>query len=87
MSVKYKSTRGKQVGLSFEEVVLGGLATDKGLFIPETVPTFTLDEIEKVHRKLCSLSALNILFKIFSFICRCEACPIMHWHIKLSQNL
>ena len=46
--IRYKSTRGKQSGLSFEEVVLGGLATDKGLYIPEAIPTFTKDRIEKV---------------------------------------
>ena len=48
MSVKYKSTRGKQSGLSFEEVVLGGLATDKGLYIPETIPQMSMEEILKV---------------------------------------
>lgn len=49
MSVRYKSTRGvRGESLSFEEVVLGGLAGDKGLFVPETIPTFTLDEINKV---------------------------------------
>ncbi|KAJ1385199.1 threonine synthase N terminus-domain-containing protein [Ochromonadaceae sp. CCMP2298] len=48
MPIKYKSTRGKQHGLSFEEVVLAGLATDKGLYIPETIPNFSKAEIEKV---------------------------------------
>ncbi|KAF8428761.1 threonine synthase-like protein [Tirmania nivea] len=35
---KYLSTRGGSYGLSFEEVVLKGLATDGGLFIPESIP-------------------------------------------------
>jgi threonine synthase len=48
MSIKYTSTRGQQRGLSFEEVVLGGLATDKGLFVPESIPKFAIDEIIKV---------------------------------------
>ncbi len=48
MSIKYKSTRGQQNGLSFEEVVLGGLATDKGLFVPETIPKMSLEEIMQV---------------------------------------
>ena len=47
-TIKYRSTRGKEAGLSFEEVVLGGLATDKGLYVPETIPTISLSEIEKV---------------------------------------
>jgi threonine synthase len=49
MSVLYKSTRGKQRGLTFEQVVLGGLATDKGLYIPETIPQLALNEIEEVQ--------------------------------------
>lgn len=48
MTIKYRSTRGKQNGLRFEEVILGGLATDRGLFVPESIPTFTAEEIEKV---------------------------------------
>lgn len=49
MSVRYKSTRGGQRDISFEDVVLGGLGTDKGLFVPETIPTFTRKEIEQVY--------------------------------------
>lgn len=48
MTIRYRSTRGKQNGLRFEEVVLGGLATDRGLFVPEKIPTMTMEEIEKV---------------------------------------
>ena len=48
MSITYKSTRGGQSALSFEQVVLGGLANDKGLFIPEQVPLFTPEQIENV---------------------------------------
>ena len=48
MSIRYKTTRGQQKNLSFEEVVLLGLGNDKGLFIPERIPTISLVEIEKV---------------------------------------
>lgn len=48
MSIKYKSTRGQQSGLSFEEVVLGGLATDNGLFVPESIPKISIADIDKV---------------------------------------
>lgn len=48
MVITYRSTRGKQAGLRFEQVVLGGLATDKGLYIPESIPDISLEEIEKV---------------------------------------
>jgi threonine synthase len=43
--VKYISTRGQAPALSFEEVVLTGLAPDGGLYVPETLPTFTKEEI------------------------------------------
>jgi len=50
MKILYKSTRGQQSGLSFEEVVLGGLATDKGLYVPETIPNFSMEKIEEVSK-------------------------------------
>jgi len=43
--VKYISTRGEAPSLSFEEVVLTGLASDGGLFVPETIPQFSQEEI------------------------------------------
>lgn len=49
MGIKYKSTRGQQKGLSFEEVVLGGLAVDRGLFVPEEIPKLSVEQIEEVR--------------------------------------
>ncbi|MGH1485391.1 MAG: threonine synthase [Cellvibrionaceae bacterium] len=43
--MKYISTRGEAPVLSFEDVVLTGLATDGGLYIPETLPSFSQEEI------------------------------------------
>ncbi len=43
--MKYISTRGLAPALSFEEVVLTGLAPDGGLYVPETLPTFSQQEI------------------------------------------
>tara|TARA_R110001592_G_scaffold175466_4_gene414675 strand:+ start:4882 stop:6276 length:1395 start_codon:yes stop_codon:yes gene_type:complete len=43
--VKYISTRGASPALSFEDVLLTGLAPDGGLYVPETLPHFTLEEI------------------------------------------
>ena len=39
-STRYRSTRGGQSGLSFEEAVMQGLATDRGLLVPEVIPSF-----------------------------------------------
>ncbi|MFK8049298.1 MAG: threonine synthase [Halioglobus sp.] len=43
--MKYISTRGKAPALNFEEVLLTGLASDGGLYVPESLPTFTTSEI------------------------------------------
>ena len=43
--MKYISTRGASPALSFEDVLLTGLAPDGGLYVPETLPHFTLEEI------------------------------------------
>lgn len=44
----YCSTRGGKKGVSFEDVVLGGLATDRGLYVPEELPTVSSDELMEV---------------------------------------
>ena len=43
--MRYISTRGAAPVLSFEEAMLTGLARDGGLYVPDTVPTLTADEI------------------------------------------
>ena len=43
--MKYISTRGQAPALNFEQVLLTGLASDGGLYVPETLPTFSRDEI------------------------------------------
>jgi threonine synthase len=43
--MKYVSTRGSAPAIGFCDAVLGGLAPDGGLYIPETWPTFTEAEI------------------------------------------
>jgi threonine synthase len=41
----YISTRGASAPAGFADVLLAGLAPDGGLYVPETWPAFTLDEI------------------------------------------
>ncbi len=43
--MKYISTRGQAPALNFEQVLLTGLAADGGLYVPESLPTFSPDEI------------------------------------------
>ncbi|KAK4042034.1 threonine synthase [Parachaetomium inaequale] len=59
-SQRYLSTRGDDSGLSFEEVVLKGLASDGGLYIPEHVPTAPQWESWK------DLSFVDLAFNVLS---------------------
>ncbi|MCR9105177.1 MAG: threonine synthase [Gammaproteobacteria bacterium] len=43
--MKYISTRGSAPALNFEDVLLTGLASDGGLYVPETLPVFSQAEI------------------------------------------
>ncbi|WP_299256252.1 threonine synthase [uncultured Kushneria sp.] len=43
--MRYISTRGNAPALNFEEAVLTGLAPDGGLYVPETLPQFSCEEI------------------------------------------
>mgnify|MGYP003636429638 FL=1 len=43
--MKYISTRGRAPALNFEQVLLTGLASDGGLYVPESLPEFSRDEI------------------------------------------
>lgn len=43
--MRYISTRGQAPALSFEEVVLTGMASDGGLYVPETLPEFSQEEL------------------------------------------
>ena len=46
--IKYNSTRGGDINLSFEEVLLNGLAKDGGLYMPNKWPNFSIEEISKM---------------------------------------
>ncbi|USP74523.1 uncharacterized protein yc1106_01797 [Curvularia clavata] len=61
-SQRYLSTRGGSYDFSFEEVVLKGLASDGGLFIPEEIPTLPDDWASKWK----DLSFAELAFEIFS---------------------
>jgi len=48
--MKFISTRLNSPALSFEEVVLQGLATDGGLYVPEFLPQFSQNELSKMKK-------------------------------------
>lgn len=63
-SVTYSSTRGceTQKNLSFREVVMTGLAHDRGLYIPDSFPTVSNDELESWR----SLSYPDLAIEVIS---------------------
>ncbi|BES72499.1 threonine synthase [Marinobacter nanhaiticus D15-8W] len=58
--MRYISTRGDAPSLGFEDVLLTGLATDGGLYVPESLPKFSLEEI----RSWRGLSYAELAFKV-----------------------
>ena len=49
--IQYFSTNHKAAEVSFGEALLKGLAPDKGLFMPKSIPTFTLAELNAFKSK------------------------------------
>jgi threonine synthase len=60
--VKYISTRGQAPALNFEDVLLTGLAPDGGLYVPETLPQYSQEEIAS----WAGLSYTELAFKIIA---------------------
>ncbi|SES06202.1 L-threonine synthase [Vreelandella subterranea] len=58
--MRYISTRGQAPALSFEEVVLTGMASDGGLYVPETLPSFSQEDLEA----MAGLSYAEIAFRV-----------------------
>lgn len=58
--MRYVSTRGKAPVLNFGDAMLTGLARDGGLYVPETVPQMSADEIGA----LAGLSYEEIAFRV-----------------------
>ena len=66
--MKYISTRGQAPALNFEDVLLTGLAPDGGLYVPETLPSFSQEEIAS----WAGLSYTDLALKIISpFVDEC----------------
>ncbi|MCF8510300.1 MAG: threonine synthase [Rhodobacteraceae bacterium] len=58
--MRYISTRGTAPDLTFGEAMMTGLARDGGLYVPESVPSMTKDEIAE----LAGLSYEEIAFRV-----------------------
>ena len=62
--MKYISTRGNAPELTFEEVLLTGLASDGGLYVPKDVPKFSPAEIESMRDLPYAELAHKIIFPL-----------------------
>lgn len=60
--MKYISTRGKAPALGFEDVLLTGLASDGGLYVPEVLPRFTHEEIASWAGLPYAKLAFNVMY-------------------------
>lgn len=60
--MKYISTRGNSRPISFEDVVIAGLAPDGGLYVPQEYPCFDKSQISAMK----NLSYQELVFKIIS---------------------
>lgn len=58
--IQYISTRGQAPALNFEDVALTGLASDGGLYVPDTIPSFSPQELIA----LASLPYTELAFRI-----------------------
>lgn len=59
--MKYISTRGEAETLDFEGVTLTGLARDGGLYVPESLPTFSTEKIRAMRGKSYADVAFEVM--------------------------
>ncbi len=59
----YLSTRGHASKPSFSEILLGGLAPDGGLYLPQTYPTVSTDELDRWRQLSYAALAAEVLKK------------------------
>ena len=60
--MEYISTRGNAPELNFEDVIITGLATDGGLYVPETWPQLSPDQI----RSFASMPYCDVAYEVMA---------------------
>ena len=65
-SIQFYSTNHGSPRVSFGEALLQGLAPDKGLYMPENIPTFTAGEIQTFSTKTYAEIACAVFSKFFA---------------------
>ncbi len=72
--MRYISTRGGAAPVTFEDVLLAGLAPDGGLYVPEAWPRFTADEIAGFASQPYAAVAARVLKAFAGDTLSAEAC-------------
>ncbi|MEW6164528.1 MAG: threonine synthase [Pseudomonadota bacterium] len=70
--MKYISTRGHAVPQTFSDILLGGLAPDGGLYLPESYPQVSAAELAEWRELPYHALALKILLKFVDDIPACD---------------
>jgi threonine synthase len=70
--MKYISTRGRSPAQSFSDILLGGLAPDGGLYLPESYPQISAAELAEWRELPYHALALKILLKFVDDIPACD---------------
>jgi threonine synthase len=70
--MKYISTRGQSPAQSFSDILLGGLAPDGGLYLPESYPQVSAAELAEWRDLPYHALALKILLKFVDDIPACD---------------
>ena len=64
--MQYQSTRDKSISVSAAQAIKQGLSTEGGLFVPESFPEVSLDEIEALASKNYHERAYFVLSKFLT---------------------
>ena len=79
--MRYISTRGQAPALGFEDVLLTGLATDGGLYVPESLPHFSIEEIRSWRGLSYSELAFRVMYPFVE-----DAVPADDFRIMLDET-
>ncbi len=66
--MKYESTRGSQLKKTGAQAIIQGIAEDKGLYVPETVPAlpFNIEEMKGKSYKETAMKVIGAFFDDFT---------------------
>lgn len=63
--MKYISTRGKETGLTFEQVLFSGYASDGGLYFPETIPVLSTSFLHLNWNELAYPDLVKVILELY----------------------